>query len=236
MNSKSLSFAERLRRSQDLYKILEGFEAFTPPREEENLSGFQSFINQLSVSNQNVTSKVQDYRNWTNSRHETFFAGINAIKQMFYSISSVVASQYGYRSNEAALVNTFVNAIRYTRVTKASAEGENKEDQKSYTLGKQSYATLTKGFHDLVTLISGFESYKPGHDEFTLENLKLILTKLNLLNDTVVQKYSDMQDAKRERREIYDELKDRVKRIKSYVRSKYGTKSPEYGKIRSFPF
>ena len=231
-----MTFAERLRRSQDLYKILEGFDAYTPPREEESLGGFQSFINLMSQSNQTVTSKVQEYRNWTNSRYETFFAGSNAIRQMFYSISSVVASQYGHRSNEAALVSTFVNAIRYTRVTKASAEGENKEDPKSYTLGKQSYATLTKGFHDLVTLINGFEGYKPGNDEFTLENLNTILAKLNLLNDTVVQRYSDMQDANRERREIYDELKDRVKRIKSYVRSKYGTNSPEYGKIRSMRY
>lgn len=236
MNSKSLSFAERLRRSQDLYKLLEGFEAYTPPREEESLSGFQSFTNLLSVSNQNVTSKVQDYRNWTHTRNETFFNGEKPIRQMFYAIGSVVASQYGYKSNEAALVNTFIDAIRYTKVMKTSGEGENKESEKSYTLGKQSYATLTKGFHDIVTLINGYQKYQPGNDEFKLESLNTILTNLNLLNDTVIQKYSDMQDAKRERRELYVELKDRVKRIKSYVRSKYGTKSPEYGKIRSMSF
>ncbi|MBK7094457.1 MAG: hypothetical protein IPH57_05125 [Saprospiraceae bacterium] len=231
-----MTFAEKLRRSQDLYKLLEGFEAYTPPREEESLTGFKLFIDLLSQSNQNVISHQQDYRNWVNKRKETFLHGDKSIRQMIHSLRSVIISQYGANSKEKAQIDTIVNAIRYTKVSLTSQENQTPDQVKSYTLGNQSYGTYTKSFHDIVTFISGLDKYQPGNDEFKLENLNTILTNLNLLNDTVVQKYSDMQNSKRERKNLYVELKDRVKRIKSYVRSKYGTNSPEYGKIRSLPF
>lgn len=95
-----MSFAERLRRSQDLYKILEGFEAYTPPREEESLTGFKNFTDLLSQSNQTVASKTQAYRNWVSDRRKTFFTGDKSVKMMFNSIRSAIVAQYGNVSNE----------------------------------------------------------------------------------------------------------------------------------------
>jgi hypothetical protein len=235
MKQISKSFAERFRRAQDLHKLLSGYEAYTPPREEESLEGFQAFITKLSKSDENVINKVQNYRNISRLRRDTFFNGPGSIKNMIYSLGAVVASQYGYKSSEAAIVESYIDAIRYTKVTKSAASTgtENIETEKSYTLGKQSYATITKSFHNIITLINGFENYKPGNEEYSLEKLNVTYTNLNLLNDTVIQKYSEMVNSRRERKSIYDELKDRVNRIKSYVRSKYGTNSTQYGDIRS---
>lgn len=234
MSKQSMSYGERLRRSQDLYKLLSGFESYTPPREEESLEGFQLFITSLSKSDENVTSKVQDYRNIVSLRRDTFFSGPKPVKKMIHSLGAVIASQYGYTSPQAAIVDSNIDAIRYTKVTKASVSKEvNMETNNSYTLGKQSYATITKCFHNIITLISGFENYKPGNEEYNLEKLNTTFNNLNLLNDNVIQKYSEMINAKRERRNLYKELSNRVKRIKSYVLSKYGTNSTQYGDIRS---
>jgi len=236
MTKISMSFAERLRRSQDLYKILEGFEAYTPPREEESLTGFKNFTDLLSQSNQTVASKTQAYRNWVSDRRKTFFTGDKSVKMMFNSIRSAIVAQYGNVSNEKAQLDTIISTMRYSKVSKPPLENQTPESVRTYTFGKQSYATFTKNFNDVVTYISGLEKYQPGNEEFSLSNLNVILTNLNLLNNNVIQKYTELQDAKRERREIYDEFKDRVNRIRSYVRSKYGANSPEYGKIRSISY
>ncbi|MEZ4908212.1 MAG: hypothetical protein R2771_11380 [Saprospiraceae bacterium] len=95
---------------------------------------------------------------------------------------------------------------------------------------------MTNSLFEIITILSGFTNYNPGNDDYSIESLTAKHTNLNLLNDTVIQKLTEKQDATRLRMEIYVELKDRVKRIKSYVRSKYGTNSPEYGKIRSMRF
>ena len=85
-------------------------------------------------------------------------------------------------------------------------------------------------------MISGFEGYKPSKETLKLPSLQEMSEKLAKLNDTVSQKINQLRSVKADRLKMYDEVRERSLRIKSYVKAHYGVDSNEYNMIRLMRF
>ena len=236
MEKSNQSFAARLRRAQDMQTILRGYEGFTPPRTEESHEGFERFNESLVQINQSVTNGVLEYRSMVGKRRDDFYNNANSISKLFPALRSAIRSQYGKYSTEVALLDTIIDTMRYRKFTVSTEEQPVTVQEKFYRSGEKSFGSMTKNLHDFITTIAGFQGYQPGNDEFKLEGLNEKLANINSLNDSVIQKYSELRTIKKERLDLYRQLKERTDRIKEYVRSKYGANSFEYAQIRSMRF
>ena len=248
MTNKKISYADRLQRARDMYSILKGFEGYDPPRTTESLEGIQTFIDTLVLANKDVTDHNGAYRLTAGNRTQLFLTGENSVIKLFSGIMLYIKARYGVQSTEYAILNTIMKRMRTSKLLKTtsveaateSTEGGNEEQEqnseKSYTRSARSYGSLTQNFHDFITTVLKFEGYSPEFDEYKPESLSALLDKINSANDDVATKKSNLKVAQDKRKAEYDELKERSKWIKSYVRYKYGTDSTEYNQIRSFRY
>ncbi len=97
---------------------------------------------------------------------------------------------------------------------------------------EKSYGSQTQYFNDLINTISQFTVYAPSNNNIKLVQLQAFSTSVTTLNNAVAQKLQPLKTARATRTATYIDLKDRVQRIKQYVKSQYGLKSNEYSLIK----
>jgi hypothetical protein len=248
MIKMKIGFSDRLQRARDMYSILKGFEGYDPPRTTESLEGIQTFIDTLVLANKDVTDHNGAYRLSAGNRTQLFLTGDNSVIRLFSNIMLYVKARYGVKSTEYAILNTIMKRMRTSKLLKTtsveatteSTEGVNEEQEqkseRSYTRSARSYGSLTQNFHDFITTVLKFDGYSPEFEEYKPESLSTLLDKINDANADVATKKSNLKVAQDSRKARFDELKERSKWIKSYVRYKYGTDSTEYNQIRSFRY
>lgn len=242
MNLSNFSFGSRLRAAQDLLTILGDLEGYDPPRQEESLEGFRAFIDTVIAANKAETSLMKEYRLLVKQRQDLFYTGPNAIIRIFSALKSNIKWQYGNNSGEIRTLDNIITRMKYSRgdkknLTDAESATVSSEQEASGSIpksqGERTYGSLTKNFDDFLTSISGFEGYLPASELFTVDNLKALSAKLNSVNNDVAGKLSQLRTMKYQRLELYAQLKERVYRIKLFIRSKYGADSSIFKQIRS---
>lgn len=85
---------------------------------------------------------------------------------------------------------------------------------------------MTQFFNDIVNTLTQFPAYNPSTDTLKIAALQLTASQLTILNDNVAQKVLQLKSTRASRQNLYSDLKDRVQRIKSYVKSQYGATHP----------
>lgn len=242
MSSSNTSFASRLRRAQDISAILKGLEDYNPPNSEDSLAGYQAYIDSLVEANNLETSLMKAYRLSAGHRRDRFFNDPDSAIKLIAALKTGVQMQYGRNSYELALLKTISERMQSAKMIVPSATTaettvpDSSEPKKSIRHAERNFGSITKNFNDFITTIEGFSSYKPATDGLTLENLKLISKELTSLNDDVAVKLGQLQDAKKNRARLYLELKERVERIKAFLRVKYKADSNIYLKVRTYKF
>ena len=91
---------------------------------------------------------------------------------------------------------------------------------------------MTQMFNDIISTVGQFTGYNPTNATIKIAGLQAISTQLTTLNNTVAQKIQVLKTARATRQNLYTDLKDRVQRIKSYVKAQYGLNSNEYKLIK----
>ena len=236
MNVSKKSFAARIHRAQQLSSYIKDFTGFDPPRTDESAVSYQALTDSISIANQSETALMKDYRLAVNERQNAFFGKSNSVQSLFIPIKDMIKAQYGANSIEVTILESIIRKMRSSKVSRTSSDPTNPEQVKSISQSEKSYGSLTKNFNDFITVISGFESYKPSKDTLKLPSLQEMSEKLAKLNDTVSQKINQLRSVKADRLKMYDELRDRSLRIKSYVKAHYGVDSNEYNMIRLMRF
>ncbi len=236
MSNLSLSFSNQLFRAKEMISFLKTFEGYNPPRAEESIEGFQTFIDKLTAANQAVADYYGNGRFSTKNRRSSYFDKVDSVMRSFSDILHYVNAKYGKESSEYSILNSIMLKMRSSKLTtKVTAEADPKEKRK-YGNSARSFGSMTQNFSDFITNVMKFEGFNPDLDEYKPEGLKQLLVKINSLNDDVSLKKSDLKKVQIERKDLFKELKNRTDRIKSYVRFKYGSDSTEYNQIRSLRF
>lgn len=231
--NESTTFADRLRKAQDLLSYIKGFEGYAPPRTEESIEGFQSLIASIVTANANETDLMQDYKFAVNTRQMAFFKSPDSVDRLFPLIKGFVYAQFGKKSKEAIYLVSIINKMRSTKINRNQTEVIDPENVKAITKSERSYGALTKYFGDIVSTISKYTDYNPSNPVLKLPALQLQSANLTSLNDKVAENISQLRTVKADRLGKYTELSDSVQRIKSYTLSHYGIESKEYSLVNS---
>jgi hypothetical protein len=227
------SFGARLRKGQDILQFITNFPGYAPPRPEESITGFDTFLVQISDNNTTETQAQQDYSQNVTLRQKAFLKEDGSVDKLLSPIKGAVEAQYGKNSKEAELISAIIKNMRNTKLIKPPIDPTATTAPTAISQSERSYGSLTQYFKDIINTLTQFNSYNPSNPQLTITGLKATATQLDTLNNTVAQKYQALKVARDKRRDIYTELKDRIQRIKSYVKAQYGNNSTEYRTIKS---
>lgn len=226
------SFGARLRRAQDLQTFISGFSGYAPPRAQESAINFGTFLTSISTANATETSTQQNYKAAVDIRQAAFARTPNSVDKLLSPIRGAVEAQYGKRSTESEAIAAIIKNMRATRLVRLPADPASPTVERSISQSERSYGSMTQYFNDIINTLTQFSAYNPTNTAIRISNLQTTAMQLNTLNNDVAAKIQVLTTARASRLSLYTDLKDRVQRIKSYVKAQYGTSSNEYTLIK----
>ncbi|MFA6277294.1 MAG: hypothetical protein WC622_11125 [Pedobacter sp.] len=155
------------------------------------------------------------------------------------------------KATDASLqvVDNLITLNRKIQGSRASAKVSKEEKATLLAQGKeinqvstsqQSYDSLLDNFDKLVKLLASIPLYVPNETELKVTTLVALHANLKLKNATVVNAATTLSNARLTRNEILYHPETGIITtaldVKTYVKSVYGTSSPQYKQISALPF
>lgn len=230
-SSSEKSFGARLRNTQDIVQYIKVWRNYAPPRTTETIEGMETFINEVIEANRLQTAAQQDYNTATVTRQKHFTKEITSIDKMLSPIRGSVEANFGKTSVQAKQVSAIIKQMRKTKAVKLQPNPSNPDEERTMSQSHRSYGSLTKYFADIVVNIANMPGYISSNPALTVEGLKQKLADVNAINIQVASTLQKVKAARHSRTNYYNEMAERVRRIKAYVKSQYGIQSTEYKSI-----
>ncbi len=231
-STSETSFGAKLRNAQDLVTYITGFTGYVPPRTQETAASMTTLINSIIATNATESSQQENYKIAVDARQSAFSKKTGSVDKLLSPIKGAVDAQYGKKSTEAEALNAIIKKMRATKLTKAPADPTKPEQASTISQSERSYGSITQSFNDIINTLSQFTGYNPTNNTIKVATLQTVATQLTTLNTTVIQKIQPLKTTRASRQAQYTDLKDRVQRIKSYVKAQYGNTSAEYNMIK----
>ncbi|MFH0865634.1 MAG: hypothetical protein V1904_05540 [Bacteroidota bacterium] len=231
-STSETSFGAKLRKGQDILTYISGFTGYNPPRTQESVPGFGSLITTIISTNATESSQQENYKVAVDLRQAAFLRKIGSVDKLLSPIKGAVESQFGKKSTEAVTINAIIRKMRATKLIKLPPDPTNPEQQSTLSQSERSYGSMTQFFNDIINTLTQFTGYNPSNTTIKIVTLQTTTTTLTTLNNSVIQKIQLLKTTRVNRLALYVDLKDRVQRIKSYVKAQYGNSSNEYNLIK----
>lgn len=209
---------------------------YKPPRPDESIDKLTILLDSIVAANATESVQRENYRAAVALRQSAFTRKDGSVQKLLSPIKGAVDAQYGKNSSEATNLNSLLKKMRSTKIIKAPADPTKPENEKTVSQSERSYGSVTQHFNDIVSTISQFSSYDSSNEMLTLASLQAFATKLTDFNNDVAQKTQQLKATKAGRLSKYEDLRDRVQRVKAYIRAQYGVDSNEYKLIKGMSF
>ena len=226
-------FGAKLQQAQNLINVLGSFQNYHPPRNEESVQEMQQLTADLEALNTSQAAQSENYRYAVDIRLKAFNKSPGSVQKLLSPIYSAVKAQFGKDAKEAVFIAGIIRKIRGTKLVKKPAVPSDSKVKAPISTSEQSYGSLTKLFGDLVTTLAQYPAYNPSNPELSVAFLQQKQQSLSQLSADVVSYEQVLRLTRIERVSRYEELRDRVSRIKQYVKAQYGNNSPEHLSVRS---
>lgn len=226
------TFGSKLRNSQDLLNIIQGFVNYAPPRPQESITGLTTLINSIITANTLSANISQQYKSAITARQIAYRGSSTSIDKLLAPIKGAVDAQYGKKSAESQSITSAIKAMRVTKLMKSPEDPTKEIQDKSISQSERSYGSLIQSFSNIIASLQQFSGYNPSNNTLKIAGLQATVAQINTLNNTVAQKVQQLKTAQTSRNTQYLDLKDRVQRVKSYVKAQYGMTSNEYKLIK----
>jgi len=198
---------------------------------------------QLAAANaalQGVKVAKTTYDNATNAREIAFKPLKSLATKIVNSIAATEATPQTV--DDVKSVNNKIQGRRVKAIEKPDAEAlaAGAEPVKTVSVSQQSYNQLVDHYAQLVATLTAEPRYQPNENELKVTALNALLIDLRTKNTTVINANTALSNARIARNKaLYDPstgLADTAQAVKIYVRSVYGTKSPQYKQVSALRF
>lgn len=106
----------------------------------------------------------------------------------------------------------------------------------AHSTAQLSYGSMIQIFNDVIAALVSFNGYDPSNEKIKIPALKEKSAAMNNMNNDLAVLVQQVKEKASNRSQLFDELRDRTLRIKSYVKSEYGIKSDQYKLIKGLKF
>lgn len=216
--------------------------AFNPSKDLLKIVGLNTKNTSAKNALQSVKTAKTAFDNATNSREIAF----ESIKKLSTRILNALEVSGATKQTvaDAVTINRKIQGQRAN--TKDAAATENPDAAitgsapKQISVSQQSYNSLVDHFAKLILLITAEPLYTPNENDLKLTALNTAMTSLKTANTAVINAETAYKNAIINRNKIlYDENTGLVPiafDVKKYVKSLFGSTSPEYKLINSIRF
>ena len=226
------TFGAKLRNAQDLLNYIQGFIGYAPPRTQESVASMTTLITSIVTANTTTANNQQQYKAATAARQAAYKGTNGSIEKLLPSIKGAVEAQFGKKATETASIGAQIKTMRSNKLVKSPTDPTKLTQEKTVSLSERSFGSMVQSFNNIIASLQQFSGYNPSNPNLKVAALQATATNVNTLNNTVAQKTLALKNAKSNRDTQYADLKDRVQRIKSYVKAQYGVASNEYNLIK----
>ncbi len=221
------SFGARLGKGQETLNNILGMTGYDPQRDEEKPAGFGNLMSLIFNANMEEARLEMLYTIAVNLRSDAYRGKVKSVLGLLSPIRNSIISQYGKDSYQYEIIMRLIRKVRSSKVTKAPAKVDEPDAEKKISQSEQSYNSISQHALELIFGLEQLGDYEPSNSELSVANLLLFAQSIKTLNENVTTRFKNLKIARDRRRALYDDLRDRIMRIKSYVRSHYGEGSEE---------
>ena len=214
---------------------------YNPSKESIKIDALQNLLTEAKTSFVSLKDAHSAFTLAVDKREMAFVPFNKLITRVYNALK---ASSSDTHVDES--VQTIIRKLQGRRVSaklteeeKKALEAEGKEVTQN-SVSQMSYDYRLENFEELLSLLSQIPEYVPNETELKLENLKALYTELKSKNSEVINANIKLGSARSHRNAILYEpitgLVDLAQDAKSYIKSLFGTTSPEYNKVTKLYF
>lgn len=226
---------------QELISFCRGYgSAYNPAKEALKIESLSRLLESANASLAALKTKQTAFNNTSNSRLETF-RPLKALSTRI--IAALTASDVSPETiKDARTINRKLQGQRAStkKEEPATAEGQVPESEKTISASQQSYDQQVEHFARLVEIITSSTGYRPNENDLQAPANQSLINTLKAANNSVADAYTTWSNSRIERDELlYNPLTGLVATaadVKKYIKSVFGTTSPQYKQVSSLSF
>ncbi len=224
------TFGARLANAQDLISHLQSFSGYKPNRKSESIADLEQLVADIKVANPAVVTAEKNYSDAVEARQQAFFKDGKSIKKLVKPIRSAVNSTFGKKSTESETIGKLIAKIQGEKPVKI----KDGDKEKTISQSQRSFGSITENFSSIVTLLDNKGSdYAPANTDITVASLKAFVATLPAINHNVATTDAVLSQKRDSREALYNDLAERVSRVKDAVKSQYGEESSEWAMVKN---
>lgn len=233
--------AKNVANFQELIAFCEGYDtAYNPNKDSLKLGNLKTLLENARAELDKVIAKVTDFNNAITVR-QNVFADIKPLCTKIVNAFAVTDAPPQSVADAKALNKKMQGTSTSKKtITPTTNDLDTTPDTKTISTSQQSYDSVTEHLAKLISLLSAEPSYKPNETDLQLVSLTALLEamKNSIKNANTV--YTNVSNARIARNEVLYKtdmgLYDTAMSIKKYVKSVFGSASPQFKQVTGIKF
>lgn len=222
---------------EDLISFCTGYGVkYNPSNPTLTLAALNTLFTNAKASLTNLNTILAPWINAVNAREIAFKPLSSLTTRVINALDSTEAS-----AQIVADAKTIARKIQGVRAKSKKDNPNNPDsDPKHVSVSQMSYDSRIENLQKLVKLLANQPEYTPNETELQVTSLDALYANLKTLNTTAVDKYTDVSNARITRNNtLYAPvtgLVDIAGSVKKYIKSLFGSASPEYKQVSGLKF
>lgn len=229
--------AKNIANFQDLIAFVTGYGAtYNPAKEALKIPQLNAIVTTAQTKLADVITKNTAYNNAVNDR-VIAFTGLKGLSTRLVSALETTNAPKE-KISDAKGFNRKMQGRRATAIQ--TPTDPNAPAPNTISVSQQSYDQLVQHFSALISVLESETSYLPNENDLKVTTLTDKQAELTTKNNAVTSAYINISNSRIQRNKtLYDTttgLVDIAAEVKKYVKSVYGTTSPEYAQVKGIQF
>ena len=225
-SSSERTFGQRYTKGRELVEYLETLPGYSPGNPDLESANITSLLDSVDTANNDVASRLSVLSTERERRYNLYKADNGLIKRCS-QIRDYVGSIHsdGKKSLDYKKIQRAVQNMRGIRISKKPPAGS---PAKTASTSEVSFGSMLKVGKDVLEVIKLVPGYSPSNTNLTVANYTTFISQVDAQNSLVAEKLEEYDNGVEVRLGLYDELDDRVRKVKLALAAQFGKTSNEY--------
>lgn len=228
VSTSERTFGQRYTKGRDLVEYLKLVPTYAPTETAIQPANLTTLLDSIDTANSEVGAAKSALQTERDERIVMFKNNTTGLITRCAQIRDYIASFHpqGKKALDFKKVQKIVMLMRGIRLSKKPPAVEG--GKKSVSTSERSYGSMLQAGKDVLEVIKTIAGYAPSNTAITVANFTTTLAAIDAKNSSVAEKQEIYDNKVETRAGLYNDLGDRVTKVKAALASQYGKQSNEY--------
>ena len=224
------TFGQRYTKGRELVEYLNTLPTYSPGNVDLEPASLTTLLDNIETANSDVSSKLSVLQNERDARLILFKDSQTGLITRSGQIRDYIASidPKGKKSVDFKKIQKMVQRMRGMRLSKKPEPPAGGTGPKTISTSERSYGSMLAVGREALEVIKTIGTYAPSNTALTVANFTTFLDDIDTKNSLVAQRQEEWDNSIEARGALYDDLADRVKKVRLALAAQYGKSSNEY--------